>query len=146
MILSTNDDAVNVYLSIYCRRLNPDIRIVSRITHERNLEAIHRAGTDFVLSYTTLGAEAVLSSVLGREPLIMGEETEIFNLPIPPLLAGKTLAESGIGRTTGLVVLAITVGEETDADLFPSKVLPDEGRLTVLGTAQQLMAFKRNYR
>ena len=76
----------------------------------------------------------------------MGEETEIFNLPIPPLLAGKTLAESGIGRTTGLVVLAITVGEETDADLFPSKVLPDEGRLTVLGTAQQLMAFKRNYR
>lgn len=146
VILSTNDDAVNVYLSIYCRRLNPDIRIVSRITHERNLEAIHRAGTDFVLSYTTLGAEAVLSSVLGREPLIMGEETEIFNLPIPPLLAGKTLAESGIGRTTGLVVLAITVGEETDADLFPSKVLPDEGRLTVLGTAQQLMAFKRNYR
>lgn len=146
VILSTNDDAVNVYLSIYCRRLNPDIRIVSRITHERNLEAIHRAGTDFVLSYTTLGAEAVLSSVLGREPLIMGEETEIFNLPIPPQLAGQTLAETGIGALTGLVVLAITVGDQTDADLFPSKVLPPEGRLTVLGTAHQLMAFKRQFR
>ena len=33
IILSTNDDAVNIYLSIYCRRLKPDARIVSRITH-----------------------------------------------------------------------------------------------------------------
>ena len=44
VLLTTNDDAVNVYLSVYCRRLKSDIRIVSRITHDRNLEAIHRAG------------------------------------------------------------------------------------------------------
>ena len=54
MVLTTNDDATNIFLAVYCRRLNPDTRIVSRITHERNLEAIHRAGADFVLSYTTL--------------------------------------------------------------------------------------------
>ena len=48
---------MNIYLAVYCRRLKPDLRIVSRITHERNVEAIHRAGADFVLSYTSLGAE-----------------------------------------------------------------------------------------
>ncbi len=42
--LTTNDDAVNVYLWSYCRRLNPEPRIVSRITHERTLDAIYRAG------------------------------------------------------------------------------------------------------
>ena len=146
VILSTNDDAVNVYLSIYCRRLNPDIRIVSRITHERNMEAIHRAGTDFVLSYATLGAEAVLSSILGREPLIVGEEVELFNVPVPPQLTGKTLAESGIGAETGLVVLAVQNGKKTNADLSPSLTLPQEGKLTLLGTPQQLMTFKRRFR
>ena len=55
VLLTTNDDAMNIYLAVYCRRLNPSLRIVSRITHERNVEAIHRAGADFVLSYTTLG-------------------------------------------------------------------------------------------
>jgi len=146
VILSTNDDAVNVYLSIYCRRLNPDIRIVSRITHEKNLEAIHRAGTDFVLSYATLGAEAILAAVLGREPLIMGEEVEIFNVAVPPSLAGRTLSESGIGALTGLVVLAVESGHQTNASPFPSTELPADGRLTVLGTPLQLMSFKKQFR
>jgi Trk K+ transport system NAD-binding subunit len=44
VLLTTNDDAMNIYLAVYCRRLNPAIRIISRITHERNVEAIHRAG------------------------------------------------------------------------------------------------------
>ena len=55
VLLTTNDDAMNIYLAVYCRKLNPGLRIVSRITHERNVEAIHRAGADFVLSYTSLG-------------------------------------------------------------------------------------------
>lgn len=50
VLLTTNDDAMNIFLAVYCRRLNPTLRIVSRITHERNVEAIHRAGADFVLS------------------------------------------------------------------------------------------------
>ena len=59
VLLSTADDAMNVYLAVYLRRLKPELRIVSRITHDRNLEAIHRAGADFVLSYSSLGMEAV---------------------------------------------------------------------------------------
>ncbi len=141
VILSTNDDAVNIYLSIYCRRLNPDVRIVSRITHERNLEAIHRAGSDFVLSYTPLGAESVISLIQGREPVIMGEGVELFHVDLPPRLAGKTLADSGIGAITGLVVLAIHTGDETHPNPLPSMRLPKNSTLSVLGTAKQLGKF-----
>jgi len=38
---------------------NPDLRIISRITHEQNLEAVHRAGADFALGYSSLGAESI---------------------------------------------------------------------------------------
>jgi voltage-gated potassium channel Kch len=65
VLLTTNDDAMNIYLAVYCRKLNPDLRIVSRITHERNVEAIHRAGADFVLSYTSLGVDNLMSLISG---------------------------------------------------------------------------------
>ena len=50
----------------------PDLRIVSRITHERNVEAIHRAGADFVLSYTTLGVDSIMSLVNGAATVTVG--------------------------------------------------------------------------
>jgi hypothetical protein len=62
-----------------------------------NREAIHHEGTGFVLNYATLGAEAVMSSLLGREPLIVGEKVELSNISLPTQLAGKILAESSIG-------------------------------------------------
>jgi voltage-gated potassium channel len=142
VILSTNDDAVNIYLTVYCRRLNPDLRIVSRITHERNLEAIHRAGADFVLSYAPLGAESVISILQQREPVIMGEGVEFFTINLPKSLAGKTLAESGIGSLTGLVVLAIQNNGQTIASPTASTVLPEGSRLNALGTTEQLGKFK----
>ncbi len=141
VILTTNDDAINIYLSIYCRRLNPNLRIVSRITHERNLEAIHRAGADFVLSYAPLGAESILSLLQGRELLMMGEGVEFFQTELPPALIGKTLQQSQIGARTGLIVLALQVGERTITNLTPTTVLLKNSQLTMLGTTEQRQAF-----
>ena len=89
VVLTTNDDAMNVYLASYCRQLNPELRIVSRITHERNLGAIHRAGADFVLSYASLGAQAVFSILSGKGLLVLGEEVGLFSARVPRSLRGK---------------------------------------------------------
>ncbi|QYO67014.1 potassium channel family protein [Leptolyngbya sp. 7M] len=142
VLLTTNDDAVNIYLSIYCRKLKPDVRIISRITYDRNIEAIHRAGADFVLSYAPLGAESVMALVQGRQPIIMGEGVEFFVATVPPSLAGRTLLESGIGSKTGLIVLAIEVGSETIENPSPDTKLPAYARLDLLGTAEQMQAFR----
>ncbi len=147
VILSTNDDAVNIYLSIYCRRLNPDVRIVSRITHERNLDAIHRAGADFVLSFAPLGGESVLSLIQRREPLIVGAGVEIFTIRLPSALAGKTLGESTIGSGTGMIVLTIkTDDEEIIANPPPSAVLPKDCKVALLGTTEQLESFSEAFK
>lgn len=141
VLLTTNDDAMNIYLAVFCRRLNPRLRIVSRITHERNVEAIHRAGADFVLSYTSLGVEAVMSLLGGYELLVLGEGVELFAVPVPPGLAGRRLRETGIGSVTGLSVVALKQGTSLTTDLSGEAVLSGDTELVMLGSVEQRRKF-----
>ncbi len=141
VLLTTNDDAMNVYLAVYCRRLKPDLRIVSRISHDRNLEAIHRAGADFVLSYSSLGAEAVMSLLEGHEVVILGEGVDLFKVRLPPSLDNKTLAETGIGSRTGLSVVAVRQDGQLVTNLRASMQMEAGAQLIMLGNVQQRRAF-----
>ncbi|MGH9374086.1 MAG: potassium channel family protein [Vicinamibacterales bacterium] len=142
VLLTTNNDAMNIYLAVYCRRLNPQLRIVSRITHERNVEAIHRAGADFVLSYTTLAIEAVMSLLRGHELVLLGEGVELFSIPMPESLAGRPLRESGIGSRTGMSVVALQTDEGLVTQLTGETVLPSSGSsLLLLGSLEQRRVF-----
>ena len=141
VLLTTNDDAVNVYLASYCRRLNPELRIVSRITHERNLAAIYRAGADFVLSYSTLGVDAVMSILNDRELVVLGEGVDLFTRPVPRPLHGKTLAESGIGAQTGLSVVALRTDGRFVTRLTPDQQLEPGAELVMIGSDEQVETF-----
>lgn len=143
--LTTNDDAQNIHLTVYCRRLRPDLGIVSRITRERNIEAIYRAGADFVLSYASLGCEYVTAYLTHREPVMVGEGSDFFSVAVPPKLRGKTLAESKIGAKTGLVVLAIEDGETTLTNPGPDARLESGAFLFMLGTTEQRDAFGKAF-
>jgi voltage-gated potassium channel len=145
VLLTTNEDAMNIYLAVYCRRLNARLRIVSRITHERNLEAIHRAGADFVLSYTTLGIEAVMSLLRGYPPVLLGEGVELFSVVVPDTLAGRMLKDSAIGSGTGLSVVALQVGGELIAPLTSETRLPRGAELLMLGSHEQRAAFDQAF-
>ncbi len=144
--LTTNNDAVNVHLTVYCRRLKPSLNIVTRITHQRNIESIYRAGADSALSYTSLGREHVISLLLDREPVMVGEGADFFLISVPDSLAGKTLAESHIGSSTGLIVIAIESGGETLTNPTPSMQLPPGSRLLMLGTTEQREAFAAEFK
>ena len=145
VVLTTNDDAMNIFLASYCRNLNPDLRIVSRITHDRNIEAIHRAGADFVLSYASLGAQAVFSLLKGKELLVLGENVDVFSVRLPRVLHGKTLAETGIGAFTGMSVIALQIDGEVRTDVTGTTVLPPGAELVMLGDAEQREGFSDRF-
>ncbi len=145
VLLTTNEDAINVYLASYCRRLNPELRIVSRITHERNLDAIYRAGADFVLSYATLGLDVIMSILSGRDLIVLGEGVDLIGRPTPRSLQGKTLAESGIGARTGLNVIAIKSGGVTQTAPRGDTALVPDSELVMIGTSDQSAAFSEYF-
>jgi Trk K+ transport system NAD-binding subunit len=141
VLLTTNDDATNIFLAVYCRRLNPELRIVSRITHERNIEAIHRAGADFVLSYSFLGVESVFSILRSRELVLLGHGVEFFTLEMPSSLVGRSLMEAEVRGRTGLNVVALETGGKLLPGPPPGDLLPADGRLLAVGNPEQREEF-----
>ncbi len=143
VILTTNDDSINIYLAVYCRRLNPELRIISRVTHAKNLEAVHRAGADFVLSYSALGAESVFSTLQGRSLMMFGGGVELFAVRVPQRLVGKTLQDSSVGTTPGVNVIAL----QRDGQILPAPAptvpLPKDAELLLVGTHDQKQRFAR---
>jgi Trk K+ transport system NAD-binding subunit len=142
VVLTTHNDAANIFLSIYCRRLNPDAAIVSRLILERNVESMHRAGVDSVLGDSTLGVNSLLSLIHGRELVLAGEGVDLFVVPVPMKLAGKSLVESGISNETGLNVVALQKADSPAVNPSASTVLEDSQELVLLGTAAQRDAFR----
>lgn len=146
VVLTTNDDATNVFLAVYCRRLNKDLRIVSRVTHERNVPSIRRAGTDLVLSYASLAVQTISAMARNRPLIVLGEGVELMEEDVPASLDGQTLAESGIGEKTGLTVVAVRP-EEGKISGSPGAdfTLQSGAQLFLIGQAEGLVKFHKYF-
>jgi Trk K+ transport system NAD-binding subunit len=145
ILLTTHDDAMNIYLTVYCRRLNPEARILSRVTHERNVEAIQRAGADFVLSYASLGVQGVLAIVQGREPVVLAEGVDLFHIPVPRTLVRRTLAEARINERTGLNVIGVQRDEQVLTTAAADLRLEAGGSLLAIGSAIERERFRQTF-
>ena len=145
VLLTTNDDATNIYIAAYCRRLNPQAQIVSRITHDRNLPSIQRAGADLTLSYSTLGVEVFHALIHQRPPVVLGEDVGFYKLPCPTSLAGASLRESALGVKTGLTVIGVETEGALLTDPGPGTLLAAGSTLLVIGTPEQLKTFREAF-
>ena len=146
IIITTHDDDMNVYLTIYCRRLRPDTQILSRAGLERNISTLHRAGADFVMSYASTGANAIIN-LIGRDNILMvAEGLDIFEVQVPSSLVGKSVAECDIRRQTGCTVVALHTDEHPQLISDPHEPLPPGARLILIGTPESEERFLRLYK
>jgi Trk K+ transport system NAD-binding subunit len=133
-IVTTADDATNIYLTIYCRRLRPSMQIISRATMERNISTLHRAGADLVMSYASMGADAILNVLEQNDLFMLAEGLDVFRYPAPRELVGRTLAESRIREETGCNVIAIEVDGEVDVSPLAGARIEPGSELILIGT------------
>ena len=140
VLLTTNDDAQNVFLAVYCRRLRPDILILCRITHPRNVESIHRAGADLALTYADLGVQSILSLALGRDSVILGEGIELLDLAVPARLVGQPVSACGLNHD-GPTLVAVHGPDGTVVRPPDDTVLAAGCEITVLGDQREIDAF-----
>jgi len=136
VVITTHDDDVNVYLTLYCRKLRPDVQILSRSNRERNVSTLHRAGADFVMSYATTGATAISNLLKRVDILLVAEGLHVFRLDTPPALVGRCLAETDIRRTTGCTVIAIGLHDHFDPNPDALRKLEAGSELVLIGDVE----------
>jgi voltage-gated potassium channel len=119
LVSAISSDAENVYVTLSAKVLNPSLYVAVRASDEQAEEKLRRAGATTVLTpYTYIGhrlAQSLLrphvvsfldiASAFGRTEL----DLEMEQLRVGPgsPLSSKTLAETHIARTYGVIVLAV---------------------------------------
>ena len=133
-LVTTHDDATNIYLTKYLRSLRPDMQILSRANVERNVSTLHRAGADFVMSLATLGADAIYNYLINEDTSMLAEGLNIFRLKAPESLVGKNLARSKIREVTDCSVVAIRDGDAMAIIPDPQTLIRKDSELILIGT------------
>ena len=136
IIITTHDDPTNIYLTIYCRRLSPDIQIISRANLERNISKLHTAGADLVMSYASMAASTILNLLKPDELLMLAEGLNIFRVVVPPSYVDKSIAESQIRSQTGCNVVAICDPETMCVNPNPSHCFSENNELILIGSGE----------
>ncbi len=134
VLVTTHDDDTNIYLTIYCRRLRPNVQLVSRARLERNVATLHRAGADFVMSYASMGANAIFNLLNRSNILMVAEGLDVFEVDVPARLAGRTIAESEIRSKTGCTVVALRNADGLQVSPDPAQRFPPAGKIILIGT------------
>jgi len=134
VIITPRDDETNIYLTILCRLLRPDIQIICRSTFEKSVSTLHRAGCDIVMSYASMGSNSLFNLLQRSDLLMIAEGLDVFKTPVPKELAGKSIAEANIRQRTKCSIIGIDNHEGTMTNPSPDTVLPVEGELVLVGT------------
>ena len=83
----------------------------------------------------------MFSILEGRELIILGEGIDLFSIPLPSALGGKTLAKSAIGARTGLTVIAVQQNGEIITSPPAFTMLRPGSELLMFGDAHQRRHF-----
>jgi voltage-gated potassium channel len=145
VLITTHDDSLNIYLTIYCRRLRPDIQIICRATLERHTKTLHRAGADFVFSYASMGATNMFNSMKRSRIVTITEGLGVFRTEVPSMLGGKTIVESGVRETTGCTIAAVRGDQKLEINPPADRVLVAGGELVLVGDVESEQRFLERF-
>jgi voltage-gated potassium channel len=154
LITALDTDADNVYVTLSCRALRPDLVIIARARTEGSKSKLLRAGADRVVNPQRIGGRRM--AVFALQPhvsefldVVMHDETldsriEEIEVTSMSLLAGKTLEHAELSTVTGVLLLGVrSATGQFIANPPPDTCLDLHTILIALGTSTQLDAARR---
>ena len=105
IVLALNSDDATLFATVVAREIAPDVPVIARVNHSRNVSNIHRAGADFALSIADISGDMLYGRLLGRSPRGRDEHRRVMRIAVPRW-AGQTIAQLPI-RANGCSALAL---------------------------------------
>lgn len=155
LITTLPNDADNLFVALTARSLNPNIKIISRASSERNEKKLKIAGVDSVVMPERVGG-AHMAKLVARPDIIeflehlsiKGENPtnieEIICNDLPKEALNKTIFEIGVRQKTGANIIGFKTpeGEYILNPSIDTKVIPN-AKIFVLGTKTQIENMKK---
>lgn len=145
VVITSHNDESNIYLTIYCRKLRPDIQVITRAFLHRNVEPLHRAGADFVMSQDHMGANTIFNLLNRAEILMVTEGLDVFSQKTPKSLVGVKLSDCKIREKTGCSIVAIKGDAGTVITPSPEHQFSEEGEIILIGDEAAEKAFEAKF-
>lgn len=145
VIITTHNDDLNIYLTIYCRKLRPDVQILSRSTLDRNVPSLYNAGANLVMSHASMAASAIINLLSPGRMTILTEGLNIFRVKAPPALVGLSLSESRLREKTDCNVVGLKTGETLSATPDPFAPVAEGSELILIGSAEAERRFMQYF-
>ncbi|MGA6925184.1 MAG: NAD-binding protein [Desulfosarcina sp.] len=145
IIITTHDDDLNIYLTIYCRRLRPDAQIISRASLDRNINTLHRAGANLVMSFSSLCTTTIMNLLKHEKILMLSEGLNVFRNLLGDRLIDKPLLELKIREKTGCSVIAVKRDDHVMINPDPRIILIKDDELILIGSEEAEKRFNENY-
>lgn len=134
VLVTTHNDDINIYLSLYFRKLRPDIQLLARANNESNVASLHRAGADFVLSTATTAATLLFNHLAQGHIYTMVEGLCAIQIKIPEKMVGKSLVNLQFRALTGCSIIAMLVEGRCIINPSPFEPLPDKAEIIMVLT------------
>jgi len=145
IIITPHDDELNIFLTIYCRKLRPDVHIFSRASLERNVDPLKNAGANFVISYDGTGANSILNHLCPDNLITITEGLDLFRCPTPEPLWNKTVQDSRILPDMQCIVVALIHYGKMKVNPTATQILPKDSELILMGSTEAEQNFKKFY-
>jgi voltage-gated potassium channel len=144
IIISLPSDKDNLYITMAARMLNPDIRIISRMTSQKLRPKLYKGGANGVVSPNTIGALRLASEMLRPtavdflDTMLRSKQGNIrinqITVPDNSKFIGKTIQETKLRDKFNLLILGIKEKhQELEFDPDPSKVLSPGATFIIMG-------------
>jgi Trk K+ transport system NAD-binding subunit len=137
VILALNSDDATLFATVIVRDAAPNVTVIARVNHSRNLENMYRAGADYALSISDISGEMLSARLLGRVARTREEHRQVVRVPVRAA-AGQRVGELGI-RAHGCSLIGLERGGAfVDVTAGTALAAGDQGYLC--GNAESLKA------
>ncbi len=145
MLMTTHDDDINIFLTLYFRKLRPGVQIIARANEERNVSMLHRAGADFVLSSATMASSKLFNNLNQGHLYTMVEGLYAIQVKIPPKMVGKSLVNLQFRSLTGCSVIAMIVDGRCVINHSPYEPMPENAEIIMVLTPEAEEKFVHHF-
>lgn len=152
LIVTTGDDANNLYIVLSARVMKSDLFIVSRAVDDASIPKLVRAGANRAISPYSIGGRRLAHLILSPEVVdffdtVIRRDEESLNLEgikvaIGSNVVGQSLAALEVLEKTGASVLVILREQNVLPNPNPDTVLLAGDQLLALGTVEELDALE----